>query len=209
MKEILISGLRIFLSSSIAVTTFLATYLLGGFEFVPALALGGVAYFVTSKGIQRRFALPPGQHALTDGADPHYLEKIHKEARRKWKVIGRYRFKVRSLSIWLKVTRLYKIAEQILDITGKDLRQINKAQAFFNHYLDATVTILEKYSLLSSQPISNDEIRDALEKTHTGLQDLVHGYEEQLNNLLAKDLLELDVEVNVLKQTLDSKGEKK
>ncbi|ABZ82634.1 conserved hypothetical protein [Heliomicrobium modesticaldum Ice1] len=209
MKEIVISGLRIFFSGSIAVTTFLVTYLLGGIEIVPALVLGGVAYFVTSKGIQRRFALPPARHSLIDGTDPHYLEKTHKEARRKWKVIGRYRFKVRSLSIWLKVTRLYKIAEQILDITEKDLRQISKVQSFFNHYLDATVTILDKYSLLSSQPISNDEIRNALEKTHAGLQDLIHAYEEQLNKLLAKDLLELEVEVNVLKQTLDSKGEKK
>ncbi|MBM7867414.1 hypothetical protein GTO89_11560 [Heliobacterium gestii] len=209
MKEILITTLRVFLSSSIALTAFLVTYLFNGLDLAPALGLGVVAYWLTSKGIARRFALPAAQHQLIDGADPHYQEKSYKEARRKWKVIGRYRFQVRSLSVWLKVARLYKIAEQILDITGKDLRQMNKAQAFFNHYLDATLTILEKYTLLSKQPISSDEIREAMQKINVGLEDLIRAYEEELNHLIAKDLLELDVEVNVLKQALDSKGEKK
>ncbi|WP_155476339.1 5-bromo-4-chloroindolyl phosphate hydrolysis family protein [Heliobacterium mobile] len=206
MKEIAITLLRILLSGSLSVTAFVLIYLFNGFDLLPALVTGGAAYFISSYVIKRRFspALPQGQ--LGDGSEGRFIEKTLKEGRQKVKTIGRLRFKIRSIPIWLKVSRLYKIAEQILAITTKDPKRIKKAQAFFNHYLDATITILEKYSLLANQPVTNHEIREAVEKTEAVLNDLRDAYEAELRQVLSNDVLDLDVEINVLKQTLDAKS---
>ncbi|MCW2276899.1 5-bromo-4-chloroindolyl phosphate hydrolysis family protein [Heliophilum fasciatum] len=206
MKTILLTLKRVFLASSAGITAFIVLYAFSPLTFLPALLGGGATYVMTNYALRQRStarALLPGPV----GDDRYFAEQTLKEARKKLRALGRLRFKIRSLTVWLKVSRLYKLANQIITIAEKEPQRIKKIPTFFNHYLDATVTIMEKYVLLAAQPIENSEIRTAMTKTESSLDELHRALETELHHLLSNDILDLNVEIDVLKSTFNHKGE--
>ncbi|TYR80859.1 phosphatase [Priestia megaterium] len=129
-----------------------------------------------------------------------YVRHQVKEARKQLKLIGNYRFKVRSIHMWTKISKLYKVGKSMIEMVEKEPARYKDLQPFFTNYLQATVTVVEKYIFLLSKPIKDIEIKESLHEAERLLHDMSNKYDQLLTTALSEDLLNLDVEMKVLKQ---------
>lgn len=98
------------------------------------------------------------------------------------------------------------LADQLVHATEKDPRDEPQLRSFFNHYLPSTIKIIRSYLDLTHQGNKTEEIRATLEKTEHTLITIETAFKNQLTKLLDNDILDLDVEVSVLEQSLRLDG---
>ncbi|KAB2951800.1 hypothetical protein F9B85_10945 [Heliorestis acidaminivorans] len=185
----------------------MAAYELGFFLslLIGFLVYGGTAYAL---GASAHKALP--DNSLSPyGLDTNYVQQTLREGQQKLRQIDRLRGKVKGWFIRRKVGQIHRLGCEILDVLHKDPKRVKLARTFFSHYLDSTITILEKYVYLSSKPVHDAEIRGALKKTEATLDQLKVAYEKELAQILSNDVLDLDVELEVFKKSMDQKNQKK
>ncbi|QGG48435.1 5-bromo-4-chloroindolyl phosphate hydrolysis family protein [Heliorestis convoluta] len=193
-------GMAGFLFSLIAFELGVLLSLLSG-----ALLYGGTLYALR---VPARMALQ-AKNANPYGLEPAYVKQTLREGQQKLRQIGRLRRKIKGWFIRRKVNHIHRLGTEILDVLHKDPKRIKLARSFFTHYLDSTINILEKYIFLSSKPIHDAEIRAALRKTEDTLNRLREAYEKELAQILSDDVLDLDVELEVLKKSLHQEDPKK
>ncbi|GEN36658.1 MULTISPECIES: 5-bromo-4-chloroindolyl phosphate hydrolysis family protein [Aneurinibacillus] len=207
MKRLLTTVWRIMLSGMIAFGSLFLFFFLFDEEFTPAF-FASVAVFALSMWISgRRFAAPATHDFDLDKQDRVYIKQNLRDARRKLKTIRRLQFRIRSIAIWQKSSHLYKVARRILTIVEEQPYRFRSARNFFASYLDSTITILEKYTFLLSQPVRNTEMTMALKKTEAMLDDIIAALEEELMQVLSDDVLNLDVEIETLKKSIGTRSE--
>lgn len=117
--------------------------------------------------------------------------------------IGKSRFKIRSVHMWQTVTKIYKMLLKMVALVENEPARFRSAQSFFTTYLDSLVMIVDKYALLAAQPVKNHDILLAIKKTEETLEEMASTLENEMLTILESDVLDLDVELNVLKQSLD------
>jgi 5-bromo-4-chloroindolyl phosphate hydrolysis protein len=93
-----------------------------------------------------------------------------------------------------------------LDTIQEDPTKLKPSQQFLNYYLDATVNILTKYVDLAGKDVRDAEIQKSLLKVETTLITIKDAFDKQLAKLLSNDAMNLDVEIQVLEQTINSEG---
>ncbi|MBN6187191.1 5-bromo-4-chloroindolyl phosphate hydrolysis family protein [Aneurinibacillus sp. BA2021] len=210
MRKLVTTVWRVFVSGMISFGSLFLFFLLLGKEFAPAF-FASIAVFAVSMWITgRRYAAEATPSAYSfdvelDKQDRAYIRQNIKEARRKLKSIRRLQFRIRSISIWQKTSHLYKVARRILAIIEEQPYRFRSARNFFSSYLDSTITIMEKYTFLISQPVRNTEMTMALKKTEAMLDDIIAALEEELMQVLSDDVLNLDVEIETMKKSLGTR----
>ncbi len=105
------------------------------------------------------------------------------------------------------LNRVVKLSDQLVHATEKDPRDEPQLRSFFNHYLPSTIKIVKCYLDISQQQKNKtDEIKATLAKTEQSLYTIENAFKNQLTKLLDNDILDLDVEVKVLEQSLRLDG---
>lgn len=89
--------------------------------------------------------------------------------RKKVRKIGQSLWRIRSISMFSKLSRLYSICQKIIEIVEKQPDRLAVAQPFFNTTLDSIVTIIDKYIYLTKQPVKSEEIRQAMREAEGAL----------------------------------------
>ncbi|MGG3843330.1 5-bromo-4-chloroindolyl phosphate hydrolysis family protein [Anoxybacillus kestanbolensis] len=125
-----------------------------------------------------------------------------KEAKKKVRKIGQSLWRVRSVAMFSKLSRLYSICQKMIEIVEKQPDRLAVAQPFFNTTLDSIVTIINKYTYLMRQPVKNDEIRQAIGEAEQALDLALTKAENQLLDMLEEDLFDLQTEVKLMKHTI-------
>ena len=97
-------------------------------------------------------------------------------------------------------------AENIVDDLKKNPRDIRAARQFLNYYLDATITIVTHYADLSEKGLTTSDIQDSLRKVESMLDTIHTAFEKQHARLLQNDVLDLDAEMSLLRQTIQMEG---
>jgi 5-bromo-4-chloroindolyl phosphate hydrolysis protein len=96
--------------------------------------------------------------------------------------------------------------ENILDDLRKNPRDIRAARQFLSYYLDATGRIFGRYVELADKGLNAPEITSSLRKVEETMDTIHSAFEKQHARLLADDVLDLDSEIALLKNTIDSEG---
>ncbi|MBN2432714.1 MAG: 5-bromo-4-chloroindolyl phosphate hydrolysis family protein [Acidobacteria bacterium] len=99
-----------------------------------------------------------------------------------------------------------EIVIKILEDLKKDPKDIKIARSFLDYYLDTTINILRRYVDLSEHKQYSPDIQRSLAKVETMLGTIRRAFEKQLARLLADDVLDLDVELEVLEKSIRMEG---
>ena len=200
--------------STISVGASVAAGIIGGAGFVvlwlvlgvPALlslligaAAYGAALLVFRRG-PRPLAVevPRASRELRDAALREGREKISE--------LKALSGQIASVSIRAKFDSVVASAQRILADLEKNPRDIRAARQFLSYYLDATVKIVTRYTELSSKNLDSASIQDSLRRVESML-DVIHGaFEKQHARLLEDDVMDLEAEMTLLKQTLTMEG---
>ncbi len=160
-----------------------------------SVGVGGVTLlFPVTRAVRQRLQNPYREEIA-------YSKHQVKEAKKKLIIMSRYRFKVRSIHMWTQLSRLYKVSKAIIDMVEKEPMRYKNVQPFFVNYLPSTITLVERYFFLLSKPGKSIEIKESLKEAEVMLDDMAIKYDQLLNQALSNDVLTLDVEMKVLKQT--------
>jgi 5-bromo-4-chloroindolyl phosphate hydrolysis protein len=129
-----------------------------------------------------------------------YIKHQVKDAKKKLATIRRSLFKMKSVSGWIKVAKLYKQAKAVIKVVEEEPARYRDVQAFFTQHLPATVTLVDRYTFLARQPVSSNEVKQSLRQSETLIVEMTGNYHQLLLNSLSQDIMTLEIEQKLLKQ---------
>ena len=77
---------------------------------------------------------------------------------------------------------------------------------FFTYYLDALLTILQKYNQIARNRIKGNDIVEMEDRVKQNLELLQDLFTSTWNKLLEDDFINLDIELQTLQKMLKSEG---
>ena len=101
-----------------------------------------------------------------------------------------------------KIKEICKTGVEIFDYIKKNPEDVNRIRQFNLYYLDATKTIVLQYVELSSKKNKTAEMEETLKKVEEMLDNIRKTFSNQLENLYEDDLLDLNTEISLLKNTM-------
>ncbi len=177
---------------------FAACFLLLKIGIVWCIVLGVVGYLITAGQLfSRKIKRERGGKKLDDTL---------KEGQMKLREMRSYTSKIRDYRVRKKANGVYQAASDIFENFKDDPRDIKKARQFLNYYFDSAITILKKYIELKDKKIDSPELEETLSKVESTLDTVKAAFELQLAKLQENDVMDLDIEIEVLKKTLQAEG---
>ncbi|NLY17950.1 MAG: 5-bromo-4-chloroindolyl phosphate hydrolysis protein, partial [Clostridiaceae bacterium] len=94
----------------------------------------------------------------------------------------------------------------IFDDFVRDPKDIKIARRFTLYYLDTTERIVTKYYQLSNVPYLSDDAKATLKNVESTLVMIKDTFRKQLKKLTENDVMDLDAEIKVLRNTIKQEG---
>lgn len=105
-----------------------------------------------------------------------------------------------------KIDRIGEITSKILDYQRKNPNKSGQLRSFLNYYLPTTLKVLRAYAQLDAQGIEGENINAAKERIEGMMDQVVAGFEKQLDKLFQDDALDIKSDVEVLENMLKKDG---
>lgn len=140
---------------------------------------------------------------LRDGE--HLREKLE-EARADLKSIERSMTKIRDLELKEESERLHRTAGNILKYLEENPGKIPQARQFIDYYQDAASQLLEKYVDLQNTDLNTEDTRRLKVQTEEAIRTLNEAFENQFQKLMSEELLDMEAELQLLRQTMKMEG---
>lgn len=140
---------------------------------------------------------------LRDGE--HLREKLE-EARADLKSIERSMTKIRDLELKEESERLHRTAGNILRYLEENPGKIPQARQFIDYYQDAASQLLEKYVDLQNTDLNTEDTRRLKVQTEEAIRTLNEAFENQFQKLMSEELLDMEAELQLLRQTMKMEG---
>ena len=140
---------------------------------------------------------------LRDGE--HLREKLE-EARADLKSIERSMAKIRDLELKEESERLHRTAGNILKYLEENPGKIPQARQFIDYYQDAASQLLEKYVDLQNTGLNTEDTRRLKVQTEEAIRTLNEAFENQFQKLMSEELLDMEAELQLLRQTMKMEG---
>jgi 5-bromo-4-chloroindolyl phosphate hydrolysis protein len=155
---------------------------------------------------KKRPSMPDDDELVCAGITRGELRRIVKDGREQVKRIEDIGLKVMKHDVRINILEICTTADDIFDDFVKDPNDINIARRFILYYLDTTERIVAKYYQLSKAPYLSDEVKRTLNNVESTLVMIKDTFRKQLKKLTENDVLDLDAEVKVLKNTIKQEG---
>ncbi|ASB49086.1 5-bromo-4-chloroindolyl phosphate hydrolysis family protein [Alkalitalea saponilacus] len=189
----------------------------GGLATIIFLALFfGFNLSIISSAILSTFSFFIGYHLASNKefknatksfkARTNYQSSVLNKAFRKIQIVEEKVVDIDDLEIRSTINSLVTIGYKIIDNIRNQPETFQAAKIFFNYYLDATIKILDKYISLQNETLYISSVSDSLIKTKELINIMDTAYKKQLEKLYDKDILELDIELKVLANTIKMEG---
>lgn len=213
-----------FVLSLIIGFTFFALFLEGFQSSLPVAAgagvisfIAGLLMFIPSKKRpvksnvkqapkQKKTSMPDDDELVCDGITRGELRRIVKNGKEQVKRIEDIGLKVMKHDVRINILEICTTANDIFDDFVKDPKDIKIARRFILYYLDTTERIVAKYYQLSKSPYLSDDAKNTLNNVESTLVMIKDTFRKQLKKLTENDVLDLDAEVKVLKNTIKQEG---
>ncbi len=105
-----------------------------------------------------------------------------------------------------KICRIEEITRKILDYQKSHPNRERQLRSFLNYYLPTTLKILRAYAQLDAQGIEGENISAAKARIEGMMDQVVAGFEKQLDKLFQDDALDIASDVEVLENMLKKDG---
>lgn len=182
-------------------------YLLLGTSLNPFLATGfsALLYFggtFTMKQIQISSNIK--KLGMSRSEYNHIKDQLT-NANMKIKQLNGYYGKVRSVQAFRQLHEMNTLSRRILGIVKSNPKKFYHVEKFFYAHLDSAVELTSKYAMLVNQPLKDRDLRIALQNTRETLGDVNRQLEQDLRNVLASDLEQLQMEIDFVDVTMNQK----
>jgi 5-bromo-4-chloroindolyl phosphate hydrolysis protein len=173
-------------------------FLLSSVAGIAGMMLLGSAFKVYDRAGRKRAEARPAPEKAAGELVRDGMEKLRQ--------ISNTTRMIQSNEVAGNVRDICKVGVDIFDYIKKNPGRINKVRQFTNYYLDATKKIIEQYVELSGRRDRTPEIEQAIQKVE-GMLDLIkQTFDRQMANLLEDNLLDINTELTVLKNTMKMEG---
>ncbi len=105
-----------------------------------------------------------------------------------------------------KIDRIGEITGKILDYQRSHPGKSGQLRSFLNYYLPTTLKVLRAYAQLDAQGIEGENISAAKKRIEGMMDQVVDGFEKQLDKLFQDDALDITSDVEVLENMLKKDG---
>lgn len=105
-----------------------------------------------------------------------------------------------------KIDHIETVARSIFSIVREKPERRQEIRSFFNYYLPTTQKLLNFYAQLEEQPVQSQTIRDSRRNIEGIMDNLVKGFENQLDSLFKADALDISSDISVLENMLAQDG---
>ncbi len=221
--------LRIILSSIIGLT-FLALFLEGfNSSFPVALAAGGITFLTgmlmfspsgnkksKPQNIKPRPKPNPkpkkapksadDDEFVCDGITRGELNRIVRDGKAQVSRIEDVGLKIMNHKVRIEVLEICTAANDIFNNFITDPLDIKTSRRFLLYYLDTTERIVSKYYELSKSTYLSDDAKKTLKNVESTLVLIKDSFRSHLKKLTDNDIMDLEAEVTVLKNTIKREG---
>lgn len=105
-----------------------------------------------------------------------------------------------------KINRIEEITGKILKYQKEHPNKEGQLRSFLNYYLPTTLKILRAYAQLDAQGIEGENISAAKKRIEDMMDQVVYGFERQLDKLFRDDAMDITSDVEVLENMLRKDG---
>ena len=105
-----------------------------------------------------------------------------------------------------KIDRIEEITGKILKYQKEHPNKEGQLRSFLNYYLPTTLKILRAYAQLDAQGIEGENISAAKKRIEDMMDQVVYGFERQLDKLFQDDAMDIASDVEVLENMLRKDG---
>lgn len=175
---------------NLAVCALLATGLYFGFFFLlkPTRKIGGIDV-----------------ETMPDGKA---IQQMLDEARTDLAQIEKSKKAISNIPVRSNAEQLHETGRKILEYLNENPDKIKLARKFLTYYLDTASRLLERYVQFQDTGLRSAEVREILTKTEEALPVLNHAFEQQFTHLMEGELLDVEVDIDLLKNMLEMEGGK-
>ena len=101
-----------------------------------------------------------------------------------------------------KISRLEDVAGKIFRIIEKEPAKRDKASTFLNYYLPTTQKLLDAYAEFDEAGVSGENLTQAKAKIEQTMDNVVAGFEHQLDELYHAEAMDIDSDIRVMETML-------
>jgi 5-bromo-4-chloroindolyl phosphate hydrolysis protein len=134
------------------------------------------------------------------------VRDVLKEGERQLKLMRALAYKVSNNAMRLKIEEMCSIGGQIFATVQKKPQNVRAVQQFSAYYLETTINILTKYIDLSGNKSYSPQIQATVQKVEATLDNVQRAFEKELESLVRDEMLDLDTDMAILKETLELEG---
>lgn len=171
-----------------------------GFVLLTAVLLGISLIIYNARQKKKRMEM------VADGITAGEVEDYFKEASQRIQAVRRNYFKLKDENMRVELDSITDRFKKISEIVKGDLSDFKQARRYLNTMLSSLENIVDQSVRLFNVPEKSEEINNSLGKALEGMVLLRQSADKQIGKLHENNLLELDVEIEVLKKTLSSRG---
>ncbi len=97
-----------------------------------------------------------------------------------------------------KIDRLEEITAQIFRVIEKDSKKEKQVRTFLEYYLPTTQKLLDSYAEFEAAGVNGENLRMAKEKIEETMDNIICGFERQLDALYAAEAMDIQSDIDVM-----------
>jgi 5-bromo-4-chloroindolyl phosphate hydrolysis protein len=146
------------------------------------------------------------RQVVAEGTTLGDVERIIKESEARLQALRRNFYKLKDTRMQNELDLISNLFRQMFKIVKEDPKDIKAARRYINATFSSLETIVGQSVALFEAPSLSDEAKQTLENAAEGMVMIRKATEKQINKFYENNVLDLDVELTVLKKSLSSRG---
>lgn len=147
-----------------------------------------------------------GKMDLSSIGNGELLGEKFGEAQKDFARLKKAVMEIKEEELKMQCTQLLETAESILKYLADHPEKIMAARRYIDYYQETAANILENYLELQKTKLATKEAEEIMKKTREGVLILKEAFGLQLQKLMENELMDMEADLNLLKQTLSSEG---
>lgn len=200
----MIELLSILVSLILALGAFLILFVLLKWELILCMALSAVIYLAVT------FLLKPikkiGKVDVNSLSNGEALCEKLGEAKEDYERMKKAAAEIHDGTLQKQCRELVKIAGSILKYLTDNPQKISAARRYIDYYQETAANALEHYLKLQDMYRSRKEMETTLSNMQETIKILRTAFEAQLEKLMQNEMMDMEADLNLLKQTLRFEG---
>ncbi|MDY6324952.1 MAG: 5-bromo-4-chloroindolyl phosphate hydrolysis family protein [Catonella sp.] len=186
----------------VGIAFFLAAYL--GLEFPLIISLVLAIGMFIGTGYVTKPRKKIGTMDLSSFGNADDLTAILEDIKSDNKKLKKAGNSIKNQIIKADIARLSDACDKIINWLADHPEQIGDAKKFGKYYLDAAVSLAEKYHRFESTNPDLNSVRNAMDKTEQGLGLLQKAFDKELEQLMEGEMIDVSADIDVLKNMINT-----